>query len=100
MLTGATSMTAGAPPLPVIRTTEGMGAQIINAHGLAETYGKRRRRRPEWDAMAAAALDRVKAPQSVAFGGLPKKAAGKIQKYILRDKEWPGQERRIRGSQM
>ena len=47
VLTGATSMTAGAPPLPVIRTTEGMGAQIINVYGLAETYGKRRRRRPE-----------------------------------------------------
>lgn len=91
-------MTAGASP--VIRTTEGMGAQIINVYGLTETYGKRRRRRPEWDAMAAAALDRVKAPQSVEFGALPKTAAGKIQKYILRNKEWPGQERRIRGSQV
>ena len=93
-------MTAGAPPLPVIRATEGMGAQTINVYGLTETYGKRRRRRPEWDAMAAATLARVKAPQSVELGVLPKTAAGKIQKYILRDKEWPGQESRIRGSQV
>ena len=92
-------MTAGAPP-PVIRTTEGMGTQIINVYGLAETYGKHRRRRPEWDAMAAVALARVKAPQSVELGVLPKTTTGKIQKYILRDKEWPGQESRIRGSQV
>ena len=50
--------------------------------------------------MAAVALARVKAPPSVAFGALPKTTTGKIQKYILRNKEWPGQERRIRGSQM
>ena len=41
-----------------------------------------------------------KAPKSVEFGDLPKTATGKIQKYILRDKEWEGQERRIQGSQV
>ena len=41
-----------------------------------------------------------KAPKSVEFGELPKTATGKIQKYILRDKEWQGQERRIQGSQV
>jgi fatty-acyl-CoA synthase len=41
-----------------------------------------------------------KAPKSVEFGDLPKTATGKIQKYILRDKEWQGQERRIQGSQV
>ena len=41
-----------------------------------------------------------KAPKSVEFGDLPKTATGKIQKYILREQEWQGQERRIQGSQV
>lgn len=41
-----------------------------------------------------------KAPKSVEFGELPKTATGKIQKYILRDREWQGQERRIQGAQV
>ena len=41
-----------------------------------------------------------KAPKSVEFGELPKTATGKIQKYILRDREWRGQERRIQGAQV
>ena len=45
-------------------------------------------------------IARFKAPKSVEFGELPKTATGKIQKYILRDKEWQGQERRIQGSQV
>ncbi|MBM3949814.1 MAG: AMP-binding protein, partial [SAR202 cluster bacterium] len=37
-LKGVTIMTAGAPPAPqVIRTMEGMGAQILHAYGLTET---------------------------------------------------------------
>ena len=39
-----------------------------------------------------------KAPKFVEFGDLPKTATGKIQKYILRDKEWEGREKRIQGS--
>ncbi len=39
-----------------------------------------------------------KAPKYVEFGELPKTATGKIQKYVLRDKEWEGRERRIQGS--
>jgi len=31
----------------------------------------------------------------VAFGDLPKTSTGKIQKYVLRDKEWAGREKRI-----
>ena len=39
-LSGLTIMTAGAPPAPqVIRTVEGMGAFILHAYGLTETYG-------------------------------------------------------------
>ena len=39
-LSGLTIMTAGAPPAPqVIRTIESMGAFILHAYGLTETYG-------------------------------------------------------------
>ena len=39
-LSGLTIMTAGAPPAPqVIRTVESMGAFILHAYGLTETYG-------------------------------------------------------------
>ncbi|MBV9278800.1 MAG: long-chain-fatty-acid--CoA ligase [Chloroflexi bacterium] len=36
-----------------------------------------------------------KAPRSVEFGELPKTSTGKIQKFVLRDREWAAQERRI-----
>jgi fatty-acyl-CoA synthase len=36
-----------------------------------------------------------KAPRHVEFGELPKTSTGKIQKYVLRDREWAGMERRI-----
>jgi fatty-acyl-CoA synthase len=36
-----------------------------------------------------------KAPASVEFGDLPKTSTGKIQKFVLRDKEWKGREKRI-----
>ena len=36
-----------------------------------------------------------KAPRYVEFGDLPKTSTGKIQKFILRDQEWTGQESRI-----
>ena len=36
-----------------------------------------------------------KAPKHVEFGELPKTATGKIQKYVLREKEWAGHDRRI-----
>jgi fatty-acyl-CoA synthase len=36
-----------------------------------------------------------KCPQYIEFGELPKTATGKIQKFMLREKEWQGQEKRI-----
>jgi fatty-acyl-CoA synthase len=36
-----------------------------------------------------------KAPRAVEFGELPKTSTGKIQKYVLRDREWAGTDRRI-----
>ncbi|MEV5552989.1 AMP-binding protein [Nonomuraea wenchangensis] len=42
-----------------------------------------------------ARLARFKVPKRVEFGELPKTSTGKIQKYVLRDRAWAGQERRI-----
>ncbi len=36
-----------------------------------------------------------KAPAAVEFGDLPKTSTGKVQKFVLRDKEWKGREKRI-----
>ena len=69
-LSGLTIMTAGAPPAPqVIRTIEGMGAEIIHVYGLTETYGPCTvaAGQPEWDAMDSDDLARVKARQGVPF---------------------------------
>ena len=41
-------------------------------------------------------LARFKAPKSVVFGELPKNSTGKIQKFLLRDEAWAGEERRVR----
>lgn len=39
-----------------------------------------------------------KCPTEIEFGVLPKTATGKIQKYVLRNKAWAGQEKRIQGA--
>ncbi|MBF0278621.1 MAG: long-chain-fatty-acid--CoA ligase [SAR324 cluster bacterium] len=36
-----------------------------------------------------------KCPRSIEFGELPKTGTGKIQKFVLREKEWSGQKSRI-----
>jgi fatty-acyl-CoA synthase len=40
-------------------------------------------------------IARFKAPKQVEFGELPKTSTGKVQKYLLREREWAGRERRI-----
>ena len=40
-------------------------------------------------------IARFKAPKSVTFGELPKTSTGKIQKFVLRDREWAGRDMRI-----
>ena len=45
-------------------------------------------------------IARFTAPKHVEFGDLPKTSTGKIQKYILREREWAGQSSRIQGSQV
>ena len=39
-----------------------------------------------------------KCPTAIAFIALPKTSTGKIQKYVLRNKEWVGHEKMIQGA--
>jgi len=36
-----------------------------------------------------------KVPKTIAFGDLPKTSTGKVQKFVLREREWAGREKRI-----
>ncbi len=40
-------------------------------------------------------LAHFKCPAAVSFGALPKTSTGKVQKYVLREKEWSGRAKRI-----
>ncbi|EEG77378.1 acyl--CoA ligase family protein [Dethiobacter alkaliphilus] len=40
-------------------------------------------------------IARYKCPKSVEFGDLPKTSTGKIKKYVLREREWQGKEKRV-----
>jgi fatty-acyl-CoA synthase len=46
-------------------------------------------------AFARDRLAHYKCPDAVEFGPLPKTSTGKVQKYVLREKEWAGHETRI-----
>ena len=69
-LSGVTIMTAGAPPAPqVIRTIEGMGAFILHAYGLTETYGPTTicAIQPGWADLPADEQAQLKSRQGVPF---------------------------------
>ena len=58
--------------------------------------------KPGQEATAEAIVEHVrgrlahfKAPRYVEFGELPKTSTGKIQKFVLRDREWAGRDKRI-----
>jgi fatty-acyl-CoA synthase len=40
-------------------------------------------------------LAHFKAPAAVEFGELPKTSTGKVQKYLLREREWAGRDKRV-----
>jgi len=40
-------------------------------------------------------ISRFKAPAAVAFGELPKTSTGKVKKYVLREDNWAGYDRRV-----
>ncbi len=46
-------------------------------------------------AFARERLPGFKVPKAVVFGELPKTSTGKIQKFLLREREWAGHEKRV-----
>ena len=40
-------------------------------------------------------IARFKCPKAIAFGDLPKTSTGKVQKFLLREPEWQGREKKI-----
>jgi fatty-acyl-CoA synthase len=50
---------------------------------------------PEIISFCRERLAHFKAPEAVEFGDLPKTATGKIQKYLLREREWRGRGKRV-----
>ena len=42
-----------------------------------------------------ARLARFKVPHAIEFGALPKTSTGKIQKFVLREREWGHKQKRI-----
>jgi fatty-acyl-CoA synthase len=69
-LDGLTIMTAGAPPAPqVIRSIEGLGANILHAYGLTETYGPHTicAPQPSWSFMSGTELAEMKSRQGVPY---------------------------------
>jgi fatty-acyl-CoA synthase len=40
-------------------------------------------------------IARFKAPAAIEFGDLPKTSTGKVQKFVLRDREWQGRDKRV-----
>lgn len=63
-------------------------AFVTLAAGAALTEG-------ELIAFCRANLAHFKCPVAVAFGELPKTSTGKVQKFVLRESEWAGYEKRI-----
>jgi acyl-CoA synthetase (AMP-forming)/AMP-acid ligase II len=43
-------------------------------------------------------LAHYKCPDTIEFGSLPKTSTGKVQKFVLREREWAGQNARISGA--
>ncbi len=43
-------------------------------------------------------LAHYKCPDTIEFGPLPKTSTGKVQKFVLRDHEWAGHDKRISGA--
>ena len=43
-------------------------------------------------------LAHYKCPDAIEFAPLPKTSTGKVQKFVLREREWAGQDKRISGA--
>ena len=63
--------------------------------GVRHAEGGPRGDREELIAFCRDRLAHYKCPDAVEFGPLPKTSTGKVQKFVLREREWAGQEKRI-----
>ena len=57
--------------------------------------GRERDRATRSSRFARDRLAHYKCPDAVEFGPLPKTSTGKVQKFVLREREWAGRETRI-----
>jgi fatty-acyl-CoA synthase len=99
-----TTAVGGAPPSPtLLEQMKALNIRPIHLYGLTETYGPYVicEWHAKWDtlqeiiAFCRERLARFKCPAAVDFGDLPKTSTGKVQKYVPREKEWRGREKRI-----
>ncbi len=65
------------------------------AEGVRDAAPGRERDAEELIAHCRERLAHFKAPEAVEFGELPKTSTGKVQKFVLRDREWGDRETRI-----
>ena len=56
--------------------------------------GRASSRKPD-RAFAREQLPRFKVPKAIGVSDLPKTSTGKIQKYVLREREWAGKSKRV-----
>ena len=95
-LTGLTVVTAGAPPAPVVvKAMESMGASVLHAYGLTETYGPHTmcEAQPAWDAMPLDELAVVKSRQGVSYihAHMGTRVVDEEMKNVPRDGETMGE---------
>lgn len=95
-LRGVTIITAAAPPSPkILRTMEGMGANIHHVYGLTETYGPHSicAVQPEWDALPVEERALWKARQGVPYtvAGTGLRVVDEAMQDVPRDGETLGE---------
>ena len=92
---GTDTVTVRVLPASVALMTSGSGA----ASGILDTHRILLFLSCSGGECSASWLAHYKCPDRVEFGPLPKTSTGKIQKFVLRDREWAGQDNRIGAAQ-
>ena len=65
------------------------------AQGLCHAQARNKPLGRGTDRLLQGELARFKAPKSVEFVELPKTSTGKVQKFVLRQKEWAGLNKKV-----
>jgi fatty-acyl-CoA synthase len=65
------------------------------AEGVRDPQARAERHRGEIIEFCRQHIAHFKCPASIEFGDLPKTSTGKVQKFVLRDREWKGHAKRI-----